>query len=92
MICALVTMTVTNYMQIHWVIWQVGGDFLEKALNSKDANMYTSVLFYASWCPFSNDVLQKFETLSSMFPQMTHLAVEESLVMPRYLIKAYCIW
>uniref|UniRef100_A0A165YBT2 Thioredoxin domain-containing protein n=1 Tax=Daucus carota subsp. sativus TaxID=79200 RepID=A0A165YBT2_DAUCS len=64
---------------------QVGGDFLEKALNSKDANMYTSVLFYASWCPFSNDVLQKFETLSSMFPQMTHLAVEESLVMPSIL-------
>lgn len=68
-------------------IWQVGGDFLEKALNSKDANMYTSVLFYASWCPFSNDVLQTFEVLSSMYPQMTHLAVEESLVMPRYLLK-----
>lgn len=64
---------------------QVGGDFLEKALNSKDANTYASVLFYASWCPFSNDVLQTFEVLSSMFPQMTHLAVEESLVMPSIL-------
>lgn len=85
-------MIIANYMQIPLDMWQVGGDSLEKALNSEDANTYASVLFYASWCPFSNEVLQTFNILSSMFPQMTHLAVEESLVMPRYLLKAYCIY
>ncbi|KAK1397629.1 5'-adenylylsulfate reductase-like 5 [Heracleum sosnowskyi] len=64
---------------------QVGGDFLETGFNSKDVNTYTSVLFYASWCPFSNDVLPNFEVLSSMFPQMSHVAVEESSVMPSIL-------
>lgn len=70
-------------MQIPFDSWQVGGDFLERALNSKDVNTYTSVLFYASWCPFSNDILPNFELLSFMFPQTTHVAVEESSVMPR---------
>lgn len=69
--------------QIPFGSWQVGGDFLETALNSKDVNTYTSVLFYASWCPFSNDVLPTFEVLSSTFPQITHVAFEESSVMPR---------
>jgi len=61
----------------------VDGDFLDRALASKQRNAYTSVLFYASWCPFSCSMLPKFEILSSMFPQIEHLAVEQSSALPR---------
>jgi len=61
----------------------VDGDFLDRALTSKQRNAYTSVLFYASWCPFSCSMLPKFEILSSMFPQIEHLAVEQSSALPR---------
>ncbi|KAJ6974904.1 5'-adenylylsulfate reductase-like 5 [Populus alba x Populus x berolinensis] len=61
---------------------QVDGDFLDRALTSKQRNAYTSVLFYASWCPFSCSMLPKFEILSSMFPQIEHLAVEQSSALP----------
>ena len=62
---------------------QVDGNFLDRALNSKQRNGYTSVLFYASWCPFSCSLHPKFDVLSSMFPQLEHLAVEESSASPR---------
>ncbi|KAJ4721260.1 5'-adenylylsulfate reductase-like 5 [Melia azedarach] len=61
---------------------EVDGEFLDRALTSKQRNAYTSVLFYASWCPFSRSARQKFETLSSMFPQMEHYAVEQSSALP----------
>ncbi|CAI0433121.1 unnamed protein product [Linum tenue] len=61
---------------------QVDGDFLERALKSEWTNGYTSVLFYASWCPFSRGMLSKFEMLAAMFPEIQHLAVEESSVLP----------
>jgi len=52
---------------------------------------YTAVLFYASWCPFSQRMRPLFDDLSSMFPQIKHLAVEESNVMPaifsRYAVR-----
>ncbi|KAL5980808.1 hypothetical protein ACLOJK_028719 [Asimina triloba] len=32
----------------------VDGESLDKALSSIQANEYTAVLFYASWCPFSS--------------------------------------
>jgi thiol-disulfide isomerase/thioredoxin len=62
---------------------QVDGDFLDRALASKGRNEYISVLFHASWCPFSCSVLPTFETLSSMFPQIEHMTVEQSSAMPR---------
>eukprot|EP00262_Sarcandra_glabra_P021699 TRINITY_DN9289_c0_g9_i1.p1 TRINITY_DN9289_c0_g9~~TRINITY_DN9289_c0_g9_i1.p1 ORF type:complete len:298 (-),score=24.59 TRINITY_DN9289_c0_g9_i1:275-1168(-) len=61
---------------------QVDGESLDRALSSSQSNMYTSVLFYASWCPFSRSILPTFNVLSSMFPQITHLTIEESSVMP----------
>ncbi|KAB5512178.1 hypothetical protein DKX38_029237 [Salix brachista] len=61
---------------------QVDGKFLNRALTSKQRNAYTSVLFYASWCPFSSSMLPKFEMLSSMFPQIKHLALEQSSAFP----------
>jgi thiol-disulfide isomerase/thioredoxin len=63
---------------------QVDGDFLDRSLASKRRNEYSSVLFYASWCPFSRSVLPTYETLNSMFPQIEHVMVEKSSAMPRY--------
>ncbi|XP_059647325.1 5'-adenylylsulfate reductase-like 5 isoform X1 [Cornus florida] len=61
---------------------QVDGDFLDRTLTSIRGNVQTSVLFYASWCPFSRTAHSKFEALASMFPQIDHLAVEQSSAMP----------
>ncbi|XP_077210228.1 5'-adenylylsulfate reductase-like 7 [Tasmannia lanceolata] len=61
---------------------KVDGEFLDRALRSGEKNGYTSILFYASWCPFSLRARSTFDVLSSMFPQITHLMVEESSVMP----------
>ncbi|KAA8516271.1 hypothetical protein F0562_016564 [Nyssa sinensis] len=60
----------------------VDGDFLDRTLTAKRGNVYTSVLFYASWCPFSHNALLTYEVLSSMFPQIEHLAIEQSSAMP----------
>lgn len=65
---------------------QVGSDFLDRILNSKGNKAYTSVLFYASWCPFSHNVRSTFKTLSAMFPHIEHLEVEESSVVPRWYV------
>ncbi|XP_058212387.1 5'-adenylylsulfate reductase-like 5 [Rhododendron vialii] len=64
---------------------EVNGDVLDGTLTSKQHNVYTSVLFYASWCPFSHDAQLIFKALSSMFPQIEHLAVEQSSAMPSVL-------
>ncbi|CAL1356589.1 unnamed protein product [Linum trigynum] len=61
---------------------QVDGNFLERALKSEWTNAYSSLLFYASWCPFSRSMLPKFEMLAAMFPEIQHLVVEESSVLP----------
>ncbi|XP_022746985.1 5'-adenylylsulfate reductase-like 5 [Durio zibethinus] len=61
---------------------KVDGNFLDRALTSKQRIGYTSVLLYASWCPFSLSMSPKFDILSSMFPQLEHLAVEESSASP----------
>lgn len=63
---------------------QVDGNFLDRFLESKHDNGYTSILFHASWCPFSQATMSTFEVLSSMFPQISHLAVEQSYASPRY--------
>lgn len=61
---------------------KIDGETLDRALSSKPTNLYTVVLFYASWCPFSHGVRANFDVLSSMFPQIRHLAVEQSSAMP----------
>ena len=68
------------------------GKFLDRALTSKQRNAYTSVLFYASWCPFSRSMLLKFDMLSSMFPQIKHLALEQSSAHPRWDTSYLCEW
>ncbi|KAI3461895.1 hypothetical protein Pfo_018558 [Paulownia fortunei] len=61
---------------------QVDGESFEKAMSSNQKNEYTAVLFYASWCPFSSIFRSKFFTLSSMYPQIKHIMVEQSSAMP----------
>ncbi|PIN00850.1 Thioredoxin [Handroanthus impetiginosus] len=61
---------------------QVDGESFEKAMSSGQKDEYTAVLFYASWCPFSSIFVSKFSTLSSMYPQIKHLMVEQSSAMP----------
>ncbi|WVZ90525.1 hypothetical protein U9M48_036819 [Paspalum notatum var. saurae] len=68
---------------------KVNGEELLRILDGKEE--YTAVLFYASWCPFSQRIRPIFDDLSSMFPQIKHLAVEESNIMPtifsRYAVR-----
>ncbi|KAE8722257.1 5'-adenylylsulfate reductase-like 7 [Hibiscus syriacus] len=66
---------------------KVNGSFLDRALTSEQRNGYTSVLFYASWCPFSRSLYPKFDILSSMFPQVEHLEVEQSSASPSIFSK-----
>lgn len=64
---------------------QVDGDSLDRlmmSLNRGGNAAYMSVLFYASWCPFSRPLRPKFDILSSMFPQIHHLALEHSQALP----------
>ncbi|XP_024545234.1 5'-adenylylsulfate reductase-like 3 [Selaginella moellendorffii] len=42
------------------------------------------LLLYASWCPFSKLMRPLFDTMSSIYPSVYHIAVEESSVRPRY--------
>ncbi|CAN8269864.1 unnamed protein product [Cochlearia groenlandica] len=62
---------------------QIDGHSLDRlmALNH-NREAYMSLLFYASWCPFSRALRPKFDMLSSMFPQIQHLAVEHSQALP----------
>ncbi|KHG25608.1 5'-adenylylsulfate reductase-like 5 [Gossypium arboreum] len=62
---------------------EVDGNFLDRALTSKQRNGHVSVLLYGSWCPFSRRLRPKFDFIGSMFPQLEHLAVEESSASPR---------
>ncbi|XP_073303337.1 5'-adenylylsulfate reductase-like 5 [Primulina huaijiensis] len=61
---------------------QVDGELFESVMSSSQENVYTAVLYYASWCPFSSIFLSKFSTLSSMYPQIKHLVVEQSSAIP----------
>ncbi|XP_052196062.1 5'-adenylylsulfate reductase-like 5 isoform X2 [Diospyros lotus] len=63
---------------------EMDGESLDRTLSSS-TNIYTSVLFYASWCPFSSGVRTKFAALSAMFPQIKHVMVEQSSAMPSVL-------
>ncbi|PWA56822.1 Thioredoxin domain-containing protein [Artemisia annua] len=61
---------------------QMDGESLDKVLSSSETNAYVAILFYASWCPFSKNVQPKFDALSSMYPQIKHIMVEQSSVLP----------
>ncbi|CAN6719910.1 unnamed protein product [Malus baccata var. baccata] len=61
---------------------KVDGNFLDRALASQQRTDYAAVLFYASWCPFSRIMYSTFEKLSFMFPQVEHLAIEQSSALP----------
>ncbi|XP_043705148.1 5'-adenylylsulfate reductase-like 4 [Telopea speciosissima] len=60
---------------------------LQKALNlvHRNSHEYVSVLFYASWCPFSRTCRPTFNVLSSLYPSIHHFAVEESAIRPSIL-------
>ncbi|KAK4482923.1 hypothetical protein RD792_010096 [Penstemon davidsonii] len=62
--------------------FKVDGESLESSLSSSQKNEYTAILFYASWCPFSSDFQSKLSILSSMYPQIMHLMVEQSSSVP----------
>lgn len=61
---------------------QVDGNFIEGVLSGRKRVGYISILFYASWCPLSCRMLPEFEILSSMFPQVQHVALEQSSALP----------
>ncbi|XP_072951927.1 5'-adenylylsulfate reductase-like 5 [Typha angustifolia] len=61
---------------------EVSGETLDRELGLAQRNTYTSVFFYASWCPFSSNYRPIFNVLSSMFPNIRHFTVEESSAMP----------
>ncbi|KAG2300231.1 hypothetical protein Bca4012_011824 [Brassica carinata] len=62
---------------------EVDGDLLDRLMDAHNhGNAYTSILFYASRCPFSRAVRPKFDVLSSMFPHIRHLVVEQSQALP----------
>ncbi|KAJ0261139.1 5'-adenylylsulfate reductase-like 7 [Hirschfeldia incana] len=64
---------------------EVDGDLLDRFMDAHNhGNAYTSILFYSSRCPFSSSVRPKFEALSSMFPHIGHLVVEQSQALPSY--------
>ncbi|KAI3826570.1 hypothetical protein L1987_00618 [Smallanthus sonchifolius] len=64
-----------------WPI-EMNEESLDKVLSSNQMNAYIAILFYASWCPFSRNLQPKFDALSSMFPQIKHVMVEQSSVPP----------
>lgn len=79
-VCAcFVTQEVSKFV---FLLMQVDGDLLDRRMNANHGNAYTSILFYASRCPFSRAVRPKFDILSSMFPQIKHLIVEQSQALP----------
>ncbi|KAG8072448.1 hypothetical protein GUJ93_ZPchr0006g42689 [Zizania palustris] len=57
---------------------------LVKAVNHLHMNKddYIAILFYASWCPFSQECKPNFETLASLFPTIRHFTFEESAIRP----------
>jgi hypothetical protein len=62
---------------------EVDGDLLDRLMMDENhGNAYTSILFYATRCPFSRVVRPKFDVLSSMFPHIAHLIVEQSQALP----------
>ena len=72
-----------SWVAYSFALMQMDGASFEQALSSMSLNVYTAVLFYDSGSAFSSGVRSKFDMLSSMFPQISHMAVEQSSTMPR---------
>ncbi|KAJ4882567.1 5'-adenylylsulfate reductase-like 7 [Raphanus sativus] len=69
---------------------QVDGDLLDRLIDAHNhQNGFTCILFYASRCPFSRSLRPKFDLLSSMFPHIRHLVVEQSQALPSYGIHSF---
>ena len=83
MILIFLCLVVVSAVAYSLAFMQLDGASLEQAVSSMPMNVYTAVLFYDSGSPFSNGIRSKFDMLSSMFPQISHMAVEQSLAMPR---------
>lgn len=64
-----------------WPI-EMNEESLDKVLSASQMNGYVAILFYASWCPFSRNFQPKFAALSSMYPQIKHVMIEQSSVPP----------
>ncbi|GLJ21634.1 hypothetical protein SUGI_0402810 [Cryptomeria japonica] len=65
---------------------QLDDVLLERTLDFQRYNRgYMAMLFHASWCPFSKTCRSVFDILSSLFPNIHHVAIEESAVMPSVL-------
>lgn len=62
---------------------------IQKALSMIDTSThdYIVVLFYASWCPFSTIFKPSLSVMSSLYPSIPHIAIEESVVKPSLLSK-----
>lgn len=62
---------------------------LQKALSKVHRNPqdYVVVLFYAAWCPFSITFRPSLSLMSSLYPSVTHFAIEESVIRPSILSK-----
>ncbi|KAK4745188.1 hypothetical protein SAY87_011500 [Trapa incisa] len=62
---------------------------LQRALNliQRNSHKYVAVLFHASWCPFSRVFGPIFSLLSSLYPFIPHVSIEESAVRPSILSK-----
>ncbi|XP_044478435.1 5'-adenylylsulfate reductase-like 4 isoform X2 [Mangifera indica] len=77
--------------QSHDVVAVIEGDevSLQRALNMvhKNSHEFVAVLFYASWCPFSRNFRPSFSILSSLYPSISHFAIEESAIRPSILSK-----
>ncbi|XP_028556510.1 5'-adenylylsulfate reductase-like 5 isoform X1 [Dendrobium catenatum] len=61
---------------------KANSDTLDKELVPVEHGRFNSVLFCASWCPFSQNIQPIFDALSSIFPKIRHLTVEESSALP----------
>lgn len=48
---------------------------------------YIALLFYSTWCPFSALFRPSFSLMSSLFPSILHIEIEESAVRPSILSK-----
>ncbi|KAI7742860.1 hypothetical protein M8C21_027873 [Ambrosia artemisiifolia] len=62
---------------------------LQKALNmvNNNAQHYVVFLFYASWCPFSTTFRPTLSVMASLYPSVSHFAIEESVIRPSVLSK-----
>ncbi|KAI7728012.1 hypothetical protein M8C21_006079 [Ambrosia artemisiifolia] len=63
---------------------EMSWESVDKVLSSNQTYAYVAILFYASWCPFSRNMRPKFDALSSMYPQIKHVTVEQSSISPIY--------